>query len=202
VLRTRKYKPIIVNYNTKQKQNMKDLLLALQQFHLECKPVVKDSNNPFFKSKYATLDSIQEHIRPILQKCGLVVSQPTEINEVAGTFVRTTVYHVASGESISSVFPVVTTKATAQEYGSAVSYAKRYSLSGLLNITIQDEDDDGNAASVSVPKQNVTPEKRWLVESDASWDKVVAAIKNNTATIADVRKKFNVSKAIEAKLLA
>ena len=200
--RTQKNKPIIVNYNTKQKQNMKDLLLALQQFHLECKPVVKDSSNPFFKSKYATLDSIQEHIRPILQKCGLVVSQPTEINEVAGTFVRTTVYHVASGESISSVFPVVTTKATAQEYGSAVSYAKRYSLSGLLNITIQDEDDDGNAASVSVPKQNVTPEKRWLVESDASWDKVVAAIKNNTATIADVRKKFNVSKAIEAKLFA
>jgi hypothetical protein len=180
---------------------MKDLLLALQQFHLECKPVVKDSNNPFFKSKYATLDSIQEHIRPILQKCGLVVSQPTEINEVAGTFVRTTVYHVASGESISSVFPVVTTKATAQEYGSAVSYAKRYSLSGLLNITIQDEDDDGNAASVSVPKQNVTPEKRWLVESDASWDKVVDAINKKTATIDDVRKKFNVSKAIEAKLL-
>ena len=159
--RTQKNKPIIVNYNTKQKQNMKDLLLALQQFHLECKPVVKDSNNPFFKSKYATLDSIQEHIRPYLQKCGLVISQPTEINEVAGTFVRTTVYHVASGESISSVFPVVTTKATAQEYGSAVSYAKRYSLSGLLNITIQDEDDDGNAASVSVPKQNVAPEKRW-----------------------------------------
>lgn len=198
--RTQKNKPIIVNYNTKQKQNMKDLLLALQQFHLHTKPVVKDSSNPFFKSKYATLDSIQEHIRPILQKCGLVVSQPTEINEVAGTFVRTTVYHVASGESISSVFPVVTTKATAQEYGSAVSYAKRYSLSGLLNITIQDEDDDGNAASVIAPKQ--TPEKRWLVESDEAWGKVVDALKNKTATIADVRKKFNVSKAIEAKLLA
>jgi hypothetical protein len=40
------------------------------------------------------------------------------------------------------------------------------------------------------------------VESDASWDKVVDALKNKTATIADVRKKFNVSKAIEAKLLA
>lgn len=183
---------------------MKDLLLALQQFHLECKPVVKDSNNPFFKSKYATLDSIQEHIRPILQKCGLVVSQPTEINEV-GTFVRTTVYHVASGESISSVFPVVTTKATAQEYGSAVSYAKRYSLSGLLNITIQDEDDDGNAASTTTaaPKQTAVPsDKVWLVENNASWSKIVEALNAKTATIADVRKKFNVSKAIEAKLLS
>lgn len=182
---------------------MKELLKALQQFSKACKPIAKDSNNPFFKSKYATLDSIQEHIKPLLELFNLVISQPTKVNEY-GTFVETTVYHVPSGESLSSVFPVVTTKATAQDYGSAVTYAKRYSLSGLLNITIQDEDDDGNAASVATSSKQtaVTDDKPWLNESNPSWDKILEALGNGTRTIDDLRKKFKVSKAIESKLTA
>jgi len=119
---------------------------------------------------------------------------------------------VESGEFLESEFPVVVTKPTAQEYGSAVSYAKRYSLSGLLNLTIQDEDDDGNKATfgseVSV-KADARPNKvsvktddlPWLNEGHEAWDKVKSSLKNGF-TIADVRKKFKVSKAVEQKLLA
>jgi hypothetical protein len=183
---------------------MKNLLEALALFHAECTPVTKSADNPFFKSKYATLDAIQEHIRKPLQNNGLVVTQANKVVE-GNAIVVSTVWHVESGEYIESEFPVVVTKPTAQEYGSAVSYAKRYSLSGLLNLTIQDEDDDGNKATfgnaepVSVkPKTNDLP---WLNEGHEAWDKVKSSLKNGF-TIADVRKKFKVSKAVEQKLLA
>jgi hypothetical protein len=200
---------------------MKNLLKALAKFNTLCGPIVKDASNPFFKSKYATLDAIQEHIRKPLAEAGLVVSQPTKCSE-GQAMVVSTLFHVESGESIYSEFPVVVGKHTAQDYGSAVTYAKRYSLTGLLNLTIQDEDDDGNKAtasvtgSVSVSKNtnvsNATDLKThanitnasdlpWLNESSPQWSTVVDSLKNGY-TVADVRKKFKVSKAIEAKLTA
>lgn len=125
---------------------MKSILKALAQFQAICPAIKRAENNPFFKSKYATLESIQQHIKPYLNDCGLVVTQAnTIINDLP--FVQSTVWHVESGENVVSVFPVVVAKATAQDYGSAVSYAKRYSLTGLLNLIIQDEDDDANTAS-------------------------------------------------------
>jgi hypothetical protein len=192
---------------------MKNLLKALATFQTLCRPIVKDASNPFFKSKYATLDAIQEHIRKPLAEAGLVVSQPTKCSE-GQAMVVSTVYHVESGESMYSEFPVVVGKHTAQDYGSAVTYAKRYSLTGLLNITVQDEDDDGNKATASVSGvtgvtnvsgvtgvTNKTADLPWLNESSPQWSTVVDSLKNGY-TVADVRKKFKVSKAIEAKLTA
>lgn len=197
---------------------MKNLLKALATFQTLCRPIVKDASNPFFKSKYATLDAIQEHIRKPLAEAGLVVSQPTKCSE-GQAMVVSTVYHVESGESMYSEFPVVVGKHTAQDYGSAVTYAKRYSLTGLLNLTVQDEDDDGNKATASVSGvtgvtnvsgvtgvSNTTNLKTfldlpWLNESSPEWSKVVESLKNGYS-INDVRKKFKVSKAIEAKLTA
>lgn len=176
---------------------MKNLLKALSNFHRDCAPISKEADNPFFKSKYATLDSIQEHIRPLLQKHGLVIAQCNKVSD-GMTFVTTTVFHVESGESMWSEFPVVVTKQTAQDYGSAVSYAKRYSLTGLLNITVQDEDDDGAKASGTFEKP-VADDKPWLNESSPAWEAVVASMKKGY-TIEDVRKKYKVSKAIETKL--
>lgn len=178
---------------------MKSLLKSLSQFHASCGPVTKDANNPFFKSKYATLDAIQEHIRIPLQKCGLTITQANKVSE-GQAIVVTTVWHVDSGENLSSEFPVVVGKNTAQEYGSAVSYAKRYSLSGLLNLTIQDEDDDGNKASnVQQSVQEAKDDKPWLDEKHPSWDSVVKAMKTGYS-ITDVRKKFKVGKESEQKL--
>lgn len=193
---------------------MKNLLKALAKFHAECTPVTKSADNPFFKSKYATLDAIQEHIRKPLQDNGLVVTQANKVED-GNAIVVSTVWHVESGEFMESEFPVVVNKPTAQEYGSAVSYAKRYSLSGLLNLTIQDEDDDGNKATHGTVKfggantvmntENVVKTKTndlpWLNEGHASWDKVKDSLKNGF-TMADVRKKFKVSKATEEKLMS
>lgn len=182
---------------------MKNLLKALAKFNTLCGPIVKDASNPFFKSKYATLDAIQEHIRKPLAEAGLVVTQPTRMSD-GQAMVVSAVYHIESGEYISSEFPVVVGKHTAQDYGSAVTYAKRYSLTGLLNLTVSDEDDDGNKASANVTQtKNVSEgnELPWLNESSPEWPKVVASLKSGY-TIADVRKKFKVSKAIETKLMS
>jgi len=182
---------------------MKNLLKALAKFNTLCGPIVKDASNPFFKSKYATLDAIQEHIRKPLAEAGLVISQPTRWVD-GQAIVVSTVYHVETGESLYSEFPVVVGKHTAQDYGSAVTYAKRYSLTGLLNLTVSDEDDDGNKASANVTQtKNVSEgnELPWLNESSSEWAKVVASLKSGY-TVADVRKKFKVSKAIETKLMS
>ena len=109
--------------------------------------VVSYFDVPFFKSKYASLDTIQQTIRQPLIDNGLVITQSNVMSE-GQLLVETRVWHSESGESMGSIFPIVVNKQSAQDYGSAVSYAKRYSLSGLLNLIIEDEDDDGNIDGV------------------------------------------------------
>lgn len=136
----------------------KNLLKALSNFQKQIKPIKKDASNPFFKSSYASLDHIQEHIKPTLIECGLIVVQRNVyLEDAAQLFVETKIIDVESGEWESSLFPVIVNKPDAQSYGSAVSYAKRYSLSGLLNLTIQDQDDDAQQAVQKV-------ETIWLTE--------------------------------------
>ena len=171
---------------------MKELLKSLADFNKLCPPIKKDSNNPFFKSSYAKLDAIQVHIHPHLQKCGLVVTQ-VNIFIDGNPFVKSTVWEVKSGESLDSIFPIVVSKNTPQEYGSAVSYAKRYSLSGLLNLVIEDEDDDGNAASQN-PK-DLSPEKPWLNENTVQFNAVKTAMADGF-TLDQVKQKYNVSKKV------
>jgi len=180
---------------------MKALLKALAGFQSECPACNKDGKNPFFKSLYATLPAIQHHIQPYLTKYGLVVTQRNVT--IDGTpLVESTVWHAESGENLSSYFPIIVKSQTPQEWGSAVSYAKRYSLSGLLNLVIEDpSDDDGNASSQpttktiveAAPVDNNLP---WLNEKSESFDKVKKALEEGKATLADVRKKFKVSKKV------
>jgi hypothetical protein len=132
---------------------MKNLLQALVKFNNEVHPIIKGANNPFFKSKFADLATIQMTIKNPLGKNGLVITQ-ANIWTDSQLFVETRIWHSESGENIASVFPVIVNKQAAQDYGSAVSYAKRYSLSGLMNLIIQDEDDDGEKA---VGRNNPAP---------------------------------------------
>ena len=169
---------------------MKSILKALYSFSNEITPVKKESDNPFFKSSYASLDSIQHHIKPALNNNGLVITQANIISDGL-PYVQTTVFHVESGEFVNSVFPIVVSKNTAQEYGSAVSYAKRYSLSGLLNLIIEDEDDDGNSASAKAAE----PVKPWLNETSEEFKKVKTAMAEGY-TLNQVKTKYNVSKKV------
>jgi len=106
-----------------------------------------DATNPFLKNKYASLGSVIEASKPILAKHGLAVSQlvVSESNRVG---IETALIH-ESGEWVSSsVYLDMEEKkgnSAAQVAGSIVSYLRRYSLSSILNM-YADEDNDGNDA--------------------------------------------------------
>jgi hypothetical protein len=163
---------------------MKSLLKKLHEFNSKVKPVVKGSDNPYFKSKFASLDSIQHHIAPHLKEFGLVITQASVvIND--HPYVESTVWDVDTGECIKSVFPVVVNKPTAQDYGSAVSYAKRYSITGLLNLIVANEDDDANTVSVNNPTNDLPKDKYDLMIkyiADGKIKEVESAIKKYTLT--------------------
>lgn len=180
---------------------MKSLLSALAKFQAECPAVEKGKDNPFFKSKYASLDAIQFVIQPYLSKHGLVVTQCNIVSE-QGLFVETSVYHADSEDRcIRSVFPVIFKNNTAQDYGSAVSYAKRYSLTGILNVRVVDEsDDDGNSVSIEGAQPIAKKDLPWLNKNNPDWDKIVDAIKTGKRSMSNLRDVFKVSKAVEAEL--
>lgn len=114
------------------------------------KGALKDSANPFFKSRYADLASVVEAIRAAFSANGLSYIQTVEPSDKDEVRVETTLLH-SSGEWIScGILSLPVSKIDAQGYGSALTYARRYSLSAAVGVA--PEDDDGNAASLAKPK--------------------------------------------------
>jgi hypothetical protein len=111
--------------------------------------IKKDATNPFFKSKYATLENIIAHITDPLATNKLTFSQ---FPDGAGL---TTILMHESGEWMKATMPLhMGTKP--QEQGSALTYARRYALSAVLGLAV-DEDDDGNEASKPTAKPVAAP---------------------------------------------
>lgn len=122
-----------------------NIAVALVKFNGEVSKIEKDSSNPHFKKKYASLDNIIDEIRPILHKHGLSIMQfPGGDGE---RFTMTTMLLHESGEWIESQ-PIVMkpVKNDPQGIGSCTTYARRYSLSSFLSLNTG-EDDDGEGAS-------------------------------------------------------
>ena len=122
-----------------------EIAKALAAFHKDLPEVHKGSTNPAFKSKYADLADIVKVVLPKLAAQGLAwITTPTYVDE---QFVLAYELRHTSGESLGGVWPLPDPgKATPQQLGSAVTYAKRYTLSAVTGIA-PDEDDDGNGAS-------------------------------------------------------
>lgn len=127
--------------------DLKELSTALVAAQAEMPVVPKEADNPYFKSKYADLASIVKMIQPVLHKNNLAVIQTMEDVE-SGVGVRTTLLH-SSGQYISGVVRMTPSKNDPQGIGSAITYARRYSLSAILGLATE-EDDDGAAASGTV----------------------------------------------------
>lgn len=104
----------------------------------------KDSRNPFFKSSYADLASIWEAIRKPFSANGLAIVQFPRTN--GGTAEVETLIAHSSGEWMADTLALPVTKPDAQGCGSAITYARRYSLQSFAGVAAE-EDDDGNAAA-------------------------------------------------------
>jgi hypothetical protein len=131
-----------------QSESIANLAKALSIVQGKLTYAAKDSANPFFKSKYADLESVWDSCRSLLSDNGLSVIQfPGEY--IDGTMSLTTILTHASGEFISQQMSVPVTKPDAQGAGSALTYMRRYALAAVVGVV--QADDDGNAASSPKP---------------------------------------------------
>ena len=131
-----------------QSESIANLAKALSIVQGKLTHAKKDSANPFFKSKYADLESVWDACRSLLAENGLAVMQfPGEF--VDGTMSLNTVLTHSSGEFMSYQMSVPVTKPDAQGAGSALTYMRRYALAAVVGVV--QADDDGNAASSPKP---------------------------------------------------
>jgi hypothetical protein len=124
--------------------SMAKIAAALVKAQQAFGPALKTSSNPHFKSRYADLAACVEAVMDGLNSNGIALIQKTHQCD-NGVMVETVFVH-ESGEMLSNgVLHVPASKQDPQGYGSALTYARRYSLMAACGIA--PEDDDGNAAS-------------------------------------------------------
>jgi hypothetical protein len=129
-----------------QSESIANLTLALSIVQGKMSHAVKDSANPFFKSKYADLESVWGACRELLFANGLAVMQFPGLYTDQSMSLTTIISH-KSGEWISQEMSVPVTKPDAQGAGSALTYMRRYALAAVVGVV--QADDDGNAASLN-----------------------------------------------------
>lgn len=134
----------------KEKETLFEKLLEIQK---EIKPIVKDSDNPFFKSKYADLNSILSELKPMLEKRNLLLLQPIRV-EGGITIVGSIITNGMEEKTSEIAVPTITDP---QKIGACITYFRRFTLMSLF--ALETEDDDGNLASG----------KEKVVEVEAPW---------------------------------
>ena len=158
---------------------MKQIATALLKAQTEMSNPKKGSTNPFFKSKYADLNSIREAVIPVLNSNGISVLQPI-VHTEGKNFVKTILLH-ESGELMESLTEIVYNKINdAQAQGSGISYARRYALQSF--VCVGADDDDGQKAVQNKP--NASRE-------------VMQKAKEANATIDQIKSKYSVSAELE-----
>jgi hypothetical protein len=163
-------------------ESIKNIAGALVKFQSSVSKVAKEANNPFFKSKYASLANILDTIQKPLSECGLAISQFPD-----GNALTTIILHADSGEWMESSYVMPVAKQNdPQAMGSAMTYARRYALGSILNLNIDDDDDGEKAMGRQIPK------KDELTPKHPSWTKAVEHLKTG-GLMTDITSKFEVS---------
>jgi hypothetical protein len=163
-------------------ESIKNIAGALVKFQASVSKVAKEANNPFFKSKYASLANILDTIQKPLSECGLAISQFPD-----GNALTTIILHADSGEWMESSYVMPVAKQNdPQAMGSAMTYARRYALGSILNLNIDDDDDGEKAMGRQIPK------KDELTPKHPSWAKAVEHLKTG-GLMTDITSKFEVS---------
>ena len=137
-------------------EQITNIAKALVESHKTFKPVAQSGMNPHLRSKYSTIADYLNAVQGALLSNGICITQSVSKTDV-GIAVTTKLIHT-SGEWIESeacVLPVE--KPNAQAVGSAISYARRYSLAAFLGIAAGTEDDDGAAASKAPAPAKASP---------------------------------------------
>ena len=130
---------------------MKEIASALVKAQKAFGPVLKNKRNGHLKQDYADLQSVLTAVTDSLNENGIMLMQQTH-DATDGVVVETIFLH-ESGERISGgKLHIITSKFDPQGFGSALSYARRYSLMAACGVASEDEDDDAEGATYRHPK--------------------------------------------------
>ncbi len=146
-----------------QSENINELAAALAKAQGEMQAAIKDCINPFFQSKYADLGSVWDAARPVLSKNGLCIMQTTDI--MGEKIIMVTTLAHTSGQWMKSQLPLNPAKADSQGIGAAITYLRRYSLSALVGVVCDDDDDGETAVGRGTVKKDNTESKRTVTIS-------------------------------------
>lgn len=149
------------------------------------KPVLKDSTNPHFRTKYASLAAILEAVeQPLLENGLILVHLILQVNDTDIILV-TRLFH-ESGQYLESTYPIPHI-ADLQKMGSAITYAKRYSVSALLSVVGEDDDDAESTKIQNKPVSAAETEKTSKIKAareaaGLSREQVIQLLKDNFNT--------------------
>jgi hypothetical protein len=125
-------------------EDIKELTGAMLKVQSEINPALKDGENPFAKSRYATLNSVITASRAALLKYDIwLVQYPVPV-EPGFLGLMTKLVHGPSGQWQGSLLVMPLSKTDPQGYGSALTYSRRYALASMVGLVV--EDDDGETA--------------------------------------------------------
>lgn len=160
-----------------QSESIAALAAALSKAQADITGALKDSANPFFKSKYADLASCWDACRKQLAANNLAVIQTTEVGET-GAILVTTLAH-SSGEWMRGYLPILTKDAGPQGQGSGITYARRYALAAIVGLA-QIDDDAEAAQARGKPEPKSDPDLARKVAECKTLDDLTALFKSLT----------------------
>jgi len=172
------------------------LAIALSKFQAEVPVIPKDGQA--YGYKYAPLDTVIEHIRKPLAKHGLsfmhLVGNNGSVSclllHESGEYIQSDYIALPSDNSNNRTTPV-------QQMGSSITYAKRYTLSAMLGLAT---DEDNDAAKPAPKKQAQQAKRAELKPGMAAWDKAVETIKAGKATVSQAQSKYYITTENKNKL--
>lgn len=153
-----------------------DAALALAQAELS--NVLKDTANPFFKSRYADLAAILDEVRPVFAKHGISIVQSPSYD--VGGYAHVTTRLACKGEWVMATSSCKVVKDDPQGVGSATTYLRRYSLAAFAGVA--QTDDDGNAASGKDGKADKAPKAEPASPPVGSGDRLAQIVGAESTT--------------------
>ena len=180
-------------------ENINELAAALSRAQNEMGGAVKDSKNPFFKSNYADLTSVIKTIKQPFVNNGLSYAQfPVTSSGGNGVGVKTILMHL-SGQWIEEEFYLPLAKQDPQAAGSAITYARRYSLAALAGIPSVDDDSEASMMR-GKPQEEVITVDRSVNQDYSHETKAKAcadAVDNNREALDYIRKHLAIQNGLQ-----
>lgn len=175
----------------KTSEKITSVMTALLKFQGQVSKIKKDAKNPHFKSNYASLSKILEETNPVLTECGLVLTQHFDVDVLT-----TMLCHAETGEFMQSDYPItVKDVSNPQQLGSAISYARRYGIQSILNLTASD--DDGHVASMpqapAVLETLTLKSAKWKKGGEKFVTDQIQAGKGSEEIIMSLSKKYSLA---------